>query len=564
MTQPVTKQALIDASVDAATLEVVINGEPNEMVASRLGRQYPTLATVGRAVDDATAAVAQLESAIEIASAAGAGAAGWTDLLVATSFGGTQRDFNYSVILSNIDYEKTVTVGASGADFTTINDALNELSRYKQLYVKTNDAGNSKAKILLKSGFIAAEQININGVDFGWVDIVSEDEEVVISRAALTTKIGRWYPFIRCKSGTIPSIKTLFRMDATGTATERVALYMINSAGFIEVRAGFKNAAVRAVDLTQTSSLCASGGIFTGAGGVAIRPATGSSVFLQYADLSNSVAGLSCGSGASVAAEGLIATNCATTAVEVQGGCNVELSDSDLSGAGSFGLYAHKASVVGAANLLIDGGGGYGVYADNGATVDLSSATVKGCAGVAGVRATNGAYITANGITATGNNINLMATKGGMIFADVAVLTGAVSIGIAAGEGGCVIANNTNYRKGVADSTSDCSVSTGGRLFLHNTTGGVPQKTDVQLPAGIVYKGIKTKSRGQAAITAGLTSVVVTHTLPELPITLATPISSLGSATKWWLSNVGATTFQINIDATTSSAVTFHWSCELI
>ena len=41
----ITKQELIDAQKDAETLEQVVNGEANELVTSRLGRQYYTLAT---------------------------------------------------------------------------------------------------------------------------------------------------------------------------------------------------------------------------------------------------------------------------------------------------------------------------------------------------------------------------------------------------------------------------------------------------------------------------------------------------------------------------------------
>jgi len=105
MLEPITKQELIDASADAATLEQALNGAPDALVTSRLGRQYKTLATVDRVISEAEAATAsfiatsetafvELNQAIEIASAAGSGAAGWTDLLVATAGGRTQRAKN--------------------------------------------------------------------------------------------------------------------------------------------------------------------------------------------------------------------------------------------------------------------------------------------------------------------------------------------------------------------------------------------------------------------------------------------------------------------------------------
>lgn len=493
--------------------------------------------------------------------------AGSTDLLVALSDGSglNQAQFNDTVKKSYIDYDKVVTVGTTGADFTTLNAALTEMSKYKQVYLSSSQFSNFKAKILIKSGYVVAEQINIIGIDFSWLDIASEDAEVTVSRAALTQKVGRWYSFIRCKSGSIPSIKCLFTMDNTGTQAERVGLYMIRANGFIEAGAGFKNAGERNVDLTQTSCLCASGGIFTGAKALSIRPATGSVIFLQYADLSNSANGLSVGSGATVAGEEMIANNCTSTAIEVQGGCTVDISNASLQNAGEFGLYASRNCVVNAASANFSGSSGYGIYADCGSSIDAKSATVNNCTGNAGIRVTNGARVTGNGLTATGNKINLQALKGGQIITDVATLTGAVTIGLAASEGGTIIATNSQYRRtDGSDAATDAQVLSGSTMYLNGSTGGASQKTDVQLPNGIIYKGVKTKNKGGAQIAAGQTSVTVSHTLPESPIVLVTPITSLGTATKWWVSNVDATSFKINIDATTSGAVTFHWFAELI
>lgn len=51
MLEPITKQDLLDASRDALTLEQVVNGAPNQIATSRLGRQYPTLATLLNVAD---------------------------------------------------------------------------------------------------------------------------------------------------------------------------------------------------------------------------------------------------------------------------------------------------------------------------------------------------------------------------------------------------------------------------------------------------------------------------------------------------------------------------------
>ena len=91
-------QAIADATQDAQTLEDVINGEPNKQAQSRLGRLIYTLATINHRVDIATNQANQkltdLDNAINTAAAAGAGANGWTDLLITTESGKTQREIN--------------------------------------------------------------------------------------------------------------------------------------------------------------------------------------------------------------------------------------------------------------------------------------------------------------------------------------------------------------------------------------------------------------------------------------------------------------------------------------
>ena len=91
-------QAIADATQDAQTLEDVVNGEPNAQAKSRLGRLIYSLSTINHRVDVATTQANQkltdLDNAINAAAAAGAGANGWTDLLIKTVSGKTQRELN--------------------------------------------------------------------------------------------------------------------------------------------------------------------------------------------------------------------------------------------------------------------------------------------------------------------------------------------------------------------------------------------------------------------------------------------------------------------------------------
>lgn len=62
MTEPVTKQELIDASSDAQTLEEVVNGDNETDVTSRLGRTYPTLSKMAKKIDDLSFGVVNASS----------------------------------------------------------------------------------------------------------------------------------------------------------------------------------------------------------------------------------------------------------------------------------------------------------------------------------------------------------------------------------------------------------------------------------------------------------------------------------------------------------------------
>lgn len=70
--------------------------------------------------------------------------------------------------------------------------------------------------------------------------------------------------------------------------------------------------------------------------------------------------------------------------------------------------------------------------------------------------------------------------------------------------------------------------------------------------------------RGQATIEDPDTSVVVSHNIgstPEPGEIQASPANDLGDAAKWWLSDLGATTFTINVDAAPGASGTalFDW-----
>lgn len=118
----ITMQELADAKVDAKDLGEAVNEDT--VVTPRYGKPYKS----------APMAMRELTGAIEVAAAAGAGANGWTDLLVLTSDGRTQRQFNENVLANEVELKKSFTLRAVGTydAFDYVNSDALRLTQAQQ------------------------------------------------------------------------------------------------------------------------------------------------------------------------------------------------------------------------------------------------------------------------------------------------------------------------------------------------------------------------------------------------------------------------------------------------
>jgi len=74
--------------------------------------------------------------------------------------------------------------------------------------------------------------------------------------------------------------------------------------------------------------------------------------------------------------------------------------------------------------------------------------------------------------------------------------------------------------------------------------------------------GMRTEASGVATVTAGQTSIVVTHNIIGTPtVCLATPLADPGG--RVWVSALGATTFQINIQTVLGGNLSLAWHAYL-
>lgn len=75
----------------------------------------------------------------------------------------------------------------------------------------------------------------------------------------------------------------------------------------------------------------------------------------------------------------------------------------------------------------------------------------------------------------------------------------------------------------------------------------------------------KYQNSGTANIGAAATNVTVTHNLGKTPSAAdisITPTADIGAARKFWISNINATTFRINVNVAPGAATSFAWQAE--
>ena len=180
----------------------------------------------------------------------------------------------------------TVNVGA-GQTYTTINQALEYLSGFYPMYKKSGVT----ATINLKAGFVMAEQVLVSGIDLGWITIVGEDVETIITHTALTTAFdGANYPaFGVGKGGTSPIIGQLFRFNVEKVGGEKHGLMTFGAGSSANVlpNKGFIGAGTYGIYALGGSTINANGANCSNAGIYGINANRGSIINADSTNCSN-------------------------------------------------------------------------------------------------------------------------------------------------------------------------------------------------------------------------------------------------------------------------------------
>jgi nitrous oxidase accessory protein NosD len=252
----------------------------------------------------------------------------------------------------------------------------------------------------------------------------------------------------------------------------------------------------------------------------------------------------------------------------------VSILDNDISGYTQYGVAmwetnSHNTVISGNRfdNTVLESTSRGAVLASSAAGLKVADNTVTGIGrGVVTSDSVSNAEISRNKfIGLTGNALYLKVgtdtVVDGNIFQNCTIYVGWFEIN------GLIFRNN-NFK-----------TCTGGIRFEADCTGAIIEgnsfntagtklynlKSDTRFRSNIGYV---TENSGTASVASGNTQVTVTHGLALTPTARhikVTPTNNLGNASKFWISDIGATTFIINVDTDPGeTTATFAWQAVVV
>ena len=246
----------------------------------------------------------------------------------------------------------TVDVG-TGQTYTTINQALEYLSGFYPMYKKSGIT----ATINLKAGFVMAEQVLVSGIDLGWITIVGEDAETIITHTALTTDFNGAYPVFGVdKGGTSPVIGQLFRFNVEKVGGSKHGLMALGAGSSANVLPGkgFIGAGASGISAGGASIINAYGANCSNAGSIGIHAENIATIDAGYANCSNAGAsGISAGGASIINAYGAIIQNqtTGTARVIVYAGSHIEVIGINTTG-GTVPVFSQAVNTLTANGII--------------------------------------------------------------------------------------------------------------------------------------------------------------------------------------------------------------------
>ena len=299
----------------------------------------------------------------------------------------------------------TVNVGA-GQTYTTINQALEYLSGFYPIYKKSGVT----ATINLKAGFVMAEQVLVSGIDLGWITIVGEDAETIITHTALTTAFNGHYPaFGVDKGGTSPVIGQLFRfnVEKVGGSKHGLMTYGAGSSADVLSGKGFIGAGTHGILATIASIVSAHGANCSNAGNVGMYADNSSTISAHGANCSNAgTSGIAANNSSTISAHGANCSNAGTNGIIANNSSTINAVYADCINARVYGILADTNSTINAVYANCSNAGTNGIIANNSSTISVNYSIVQNqTTGSSRVKCNAGSNISANSINTSGGTV---------------------------------------------------------------------------------------------------------------------------------------------------------------
>lgn len=386
-----------------------------------------------------------------------------------------------------LDADVLVTVG-NGGDFETINQAITYLvNNFGRKKHKIGDSTHSSrytpdslsATIKLLSGFVMREQVILRQTKLGWINLIAEDDEVIINRAALTrtayfegTTSAMYPAFYAGDNSEQVLLACKFKMDDTGEGTNRHG-YVCNrnSTGHIWSNCGINNAGGYGCFARESSMINCRITYFESAGKSGYAAACASSMNAQGGRCSGSHDGVSAFGCSSINFERGVANNCINDGIVALSSSLVGCDYAEINNVGRYGIRCQEGGNVGGYQANVKAAGKTGIYCVSG-SVNLTKVNLNDC--FIGVTADRGATVGINQASVLAITRGIHAKNGSRIDASDSVGISGSEFSVNANFGSSIVVTNVDCRSNKSSETpSDFQFSNGSFISARDAKGGI-------------------------------------------------------------------------------------------
>lgn len=384
-----------------------------------------------------------------------------------------QNDAELTTQLAHLTQQtaETVFVG-EGGDFETINEAIAYFSTRRVEYSRNGYS----AEIRLLSGFIMREQVFVDALNLGYIEISSEDEQVFADASSLTgsmqgdDRINARPLFGVRGGGVLPEINVLFNMiDDGSTDLNKHGFFVIdNSQAHIRPGKGCLNAVGNGIYVVNGGKVLSFGGVYDNARASGVRAFRGSYLNIRKASIKNAGEyGIYFGSSSKVVGLGADFSGATLDGIWAYNLATGDFRDGKTTDCGRNGAVIDHSSIISLGNNDLSRSGRVGLIARDGAIVDIHNTKINNSAW-SGIEARSGARITGKNVELNENGVHGVFANSSEVVIQEATVLNNTTHGVFANRGGRINVDKGNIN---GNGENDVMISHGSTIVATQLTG---------------------------------------------------------------------------------------------